>query len=194
VYDMETVRSRSVMRVKLVILVTGVLFCAASCSCWNVMQPSRSIKIPPYRIEYYHSDAKGKLSSRTKETKGWYEQPVNDQLTMHYQITRVEESGIYFYQLLYRAVNAGDTGVAIYDQNIALIDSATMVPIEQLQCWNWQKVSVSCNRAEVAPGGEMVKEIRFGYSVDERYAPGLSMKVSGLGATGEAFTIDFHAP
>jgi hypothetical protein len=112
---------------------------------------------------------------------------------MHYQIARVEESGIFFYQLLYRAVNKGDTGIAIYDQNIALTDSATMVPIEQVQCWNWQKVSVPCNRAEVAPGGEMVKEIRFGYSVDENYAPGLSMKLSGLGDQGEVFTINFRA-
>lgn len=191
---MDTLQSRSVMGLKLVILLMGALFCAASCSCWNVMQPSRSIKIPPYRIEYYHSDTEGKLSPRKKEAKGWYEQAVSDQLTMHYQITRVEESGIYFYQLLYRAVNAGHTVISIYDQNIALIDSATMVPIEQMQCWNWQKVSAPCNRVEVGPGGEMVKEIRFGYSVDERYAPGLKMKVVGLSAPGEAFTLNFRTP
>lgn len=191
---MNMVRSRLVMGVKLAALVMGMLFCAVSCSCWNVMQPSRSIKIPPYRIEYYHSDAEGKPSPGKKETKGWYEQPVNDQLTMHYQIARVEESGIFFYQLLYRAVNNGDAGITIYDQNIALTDSANMVPIEQIQCWNWQKVSVPCNRAEVAPGGEMVKEIRFGYSVDERYAPGLNMRVSGLGAKGDTFTINFRTP
>jgi len=174
---------------KLIILVMAVLQAA---SCCNVLQPSRSIKIPPYRIEYYQSVDGAPPSSDAKKTKGWYEQPVNDQLTMHYQIARVEESGVYFYQLLYRAVNAGDKPIAIYDQNIALTDSATQQPIEQVQCWNWQKVSAPCNRIEAIPRGEVVKEVRFGYSTEERYAPGLTMQLRGIAAKDDSVSINFR--
>jgi hypothetical protein len=176
---------------KLIILVATAIF-AFSCACWNVMQPSRSIKIPPYRIEYYHSDDGAPPSREQKKVKGWYEQPVADQLTMHYQIARVEESGIYFYQLLYRAVNAGDKPIAIYDQNISLTDSTTQQPIEQVQCWNWQKVSAPCNRVEAIPRGEVVKEVRFGYSTEDRFAPGLRMQVKGLGAKDDIITVNFR--
>jgi hypothetical protein len=117
---------------------------------------------------------------------------VNDQLTMHYQVARVEESGIYFYQLLYRAVNAGDRPIAIYDQNISLTDSSTQQPIEQVQCWNWQKVSAPCNRVEAIPRGEVVKEVRFGYSTEDRHAPGLIMQVKGLSAKDDVSTVTFR--
>ena len=186
---MDLRRSSVMSPAKLITLVMTLLFAA---SCCNVMQPSRSIKIPPYRIEYYHSDDGAPPSPEAKKTAGWYEQPVNDQLIMHYQVARVEESGIYFYQLLYRAVNAGDKPIAIYDQNILLTDSATQQPIEQVQCWNWQKVSAPCNRVEAIPRGEVVKEVRFGYSTEERHAPGLIMQVRGLGAKDDVITINFR--
>ncbi len=184
-------RCNRVVPAKLMITVMALLLAP---SCCNVLQPSRSIKIPPYRIEYYHSVDGAPPSQEQKAEKGWYEQPVNDQLTMHYQIARVEESGIYFYQLLYRAVNAGDKPIAIYDQNILLTDSATQQPIEQVQCWNWQKVSAPCNRVEAIPRGEVVKEVRFGYSTEDRFAPGLSMQVKGLGAKDDVVTVDFRTP
>jgi len=190
---MGLIRFEGMIPAKLIILVVTALF-AVSCACWNAMQPSRSIKIPPYRIEYYHSADGAPPSADDKKTKGWYEQAVDDNLTMHYQIARVEESGIYFYQLLYRAVNAGDRPIAIYDQNIALVDSSTQQPIEQVQCWNWQKVSVPCNSIEALPRGAEVKEVRFGYSTEERHAPGLNMKISGLGAKDTVLTIDFRTP
>lgn len=186
---MHLMRFHGVIAVKPICGIMMFLFIA---SCCNVMQSSRSIKIPPYRIEYYCSADGAPPSPEVKKMKGWYEQRVNDTLTMHYQIARVEESGIYFYQLLYRAVNAGDKPVAIYDQNIFLIDSATQQPIEQVQCWNWQKVSIPCNRVEAIPRGEVVKEVRFGYSTDERYAPGLIMQLKGLGAKDEVITIHFR--
>jgi hypothetical protein len=188
---MGLIRFEGIIPAKLIILVVTALF-AVSCACWNAMQPSRSIKIPPYRIEYYHSADGAPPSAEEKKSKGWYEQSVNDKLSMHYQVARVEESGIYFYQLLYRAVNAGDKPIAIYDQNIVLIDSATQQPIEQVQCWNWQKVSAPCNRVEAIPKGEVVKEVRFGYSTEERHAPGLIMQLRGLGAKDDVITIDFR--
>ncbi len=174
---------------QLIIAFMTLLFAA---SCCNVMQPSRSIKIPPYRIEYYQSADGAPPTPEEKKTAGWYEQPVNDTLTMHYQIARVEESGIYFYQLLYRAVNAGDQPLAIYDQNISLTDSTTQQPIEQVQCWNWQKVSAPCNRVEAIPKGEVVKEVRFGYSTEERHAPGLIMQLKGLGEKNDVITVNFR--
>jgi hypothetical protein len=180
----------SVMNPARLILISMTLLFTASCC--NVMQPSRSIKIPPYRIEYYHSEDGAPPPREKIKTAGWYEQPVNDTLTMHYQIARVEESGVYFYQLLYRAVNAGDKPVAIYDQNISLADSSTQQPIEQVQCWNWQKVSAPCNRVEAIPRGEVVKEVRFGYSTEERYAPGLTMQLRGLGAKDDVITINYR--
>jgi hypothetical protein len=174
---------------KLMILVMTTI---AAASCCNVFKPSRNIKIPPYRIEYYQSEDGAPPSIEAKKTAGWYAQPVNDTLTMHYQIARVEESGVYFYQLLYRAVNAGDKPIAIYDQNISLADSATQQPMEQVQCWNWQKVSAPCNRVEAIPKGEVVKEVRFGYATEERYAPGLIMQVKGLGAKDDVVTVNFR--
>jgi hypothetical protein len=186
---MNVMRCNRVFPTKLIIAVMALLLAP---SCCNVLQPSRSIKIPPYRIEYYYSVDGAPPSQEQKDEKGWYEQPVNDQLTMHYQIARVEESGIYFYQLLYRAVNAGDKPIAIYDQNISLTDSATQQPFEQVQCWNWQKVSVPCNRVEAIPRGEVVKEVRFGYSTEDRYAPGLIMRVKGLGAKDDVITVNFR--
>jgi hypothetical protein len=186
---MNVTRCYRVFPAKQVILVMALLLVA---SCCNVMQPSRSIKIPPYRVEYYYSVDGAPPSTEQKDAKGWYEQPVNDQLTMHYQVARVEESGIYFYQLLYRAVNAGDKPIAIYDQNVSLTDSATQQPIEQVQCWNWQKVSVPCNRVEAIPRGEVVKEVRFGYSTEDRYAPGLILQLKGLGAKDDVITVNFR--
>jgi hypothetical protein len=186
---MDVMGSRRAFPAKLIIAVMALLLAA---SCCNVLQPSRSIKIPPYRIEYYHSVDGAPPSPEQKKAKGWYEQSVNDQLIMHYQVARVEESGIYFYQLFYRAVNGGDKPVAIYDQNISLTDSATQQPIEQVQCWNWQKVSAPCNRVEAIPRGEVVKEVRFGYSTEDRYAPGLIMQVKGLGAKDAVVTVNFR--
>jgi hypothetical protein len=186
---MDVMRSHRMFPANLIIVVMVLLLAA---SCCNVFQPSRSIKIPPYRIEYYYSIDGAPPSREQKDGKGWHEQSVNDQLTMHYQIARVEESGIYFYQLLYRAVNAGDKPIAIYDQNISLTDSATQQPIEQVQCWNWQKVSAPCNRVEAIPRGEVVKEVRFGYSTEDRYAPGLIMQVKSLGAKDDVSTVNFR--
>jgi len=40
----------------------------------------------------------------------------------------------------------------------------------------------------------VVKEVRFGYSTEERHAPGLNMKISGLGAKDTVLTIDFRTP
>jgi hypothetical protein len=188
---MDRMRAYGKITAQLVILVLTVL---AAASCCNVFQSSRSIKIPPYRVEYYHSDDGAAPSREQKDAKGWYEQPVNNQLTMHYQIARVEESGVYFYQLLYRAVNAGDKAIAIYDQNISLTDSSTQQPIEQVQCWNWQKVSAPCNRIEAIPKGEVVKEVRFGYSTEDRFAPGLVMQVRGLGAKHDVISVNFRTP
>jgi len=71
---MGLIRFEGMIPVKLIILVVTALF-AVSCACWNAMQPSRSIKIPPYRIEYYHSADVRRLRPTTRKPRDGTSRP-----------------------------------------------------------------------------------------------------------------------
>ena len=94
---------------------------------------------------------------------------------------------------MYRAVNSTEEKVTLYDKNIKLLDSASNAPIEQVSCWNWQRQSNLCNVADINPGGEVTKEIRYGFSVEEGYAPRLRIAVSGKGFIDGESVIDLYA-
>jgi len=161
--------------------------------CCNAFVPSKAIKIPPYRIEYYHYDDPEKPTHDEKKSEGWYGYRWDNGFQMDFKIARVEESGVYFYRLLYRAINPMKEKVTLYDQNIELLDIGTNLSIERVKCWNWQKVSYPCNIAEVEPSEEIIKEIRFGYSIDEGYARSLGVRISGLNFGKDVVMINFFA-
>lgn len=161
--------------------------------CCNAFVPSKAIKIPPYIIEYYHYDEPEKPTQDEKESEGWYGYKWDDGFQMYFKVARVEESGIYFYKLIYRAINTLGEKVTLYDRNIELIDIDSDGAIERVKCWNWQKVGYPCNVAEIDPGEEIKKEIRFGYSIDEKYAGGLSVHISSLSFEKGEVMIDFYA-
>jgi len=168
-----------------------VLFFAAGCC--NALIPSRNIKIPPYIIEYYHYDNPEKPTHDEKESEGWYGYTWFNGFRMSFKVTRVEESGVYFYRLMYRAANPLEERVVLFDQNIELMDISSNIVIEQIKCWNWQKVSYPCNVAEIGPGEENIKEIRYDYSTDERFARGLRVHISGLSFDKSIVSINFYA-
>ncbi|MBW1854772.1 MAG: hypothetical protein JRJ00_08865 [Deltaproteobacteria bacterium] len=178
-------------KTKFMIIFIILLFMAGCC---NALKPTRNIKIPPYIVEYYHYDNPEKPTRDEKKSEGWYEHTWDNGFQMDFRIARVEErSGAYFYRLLYRAANPLQEKIRLLDQNIELVDSDTAVSIEQLKCWNWQKVSYPCNVVTIDPEGERLKEIRFGFSVDEGYARGLKVHVSGLSFDKDLVSIDFFA-
>ena len=175
---------------KLTNIFIALIFTAGCC---NALVPSKAIKIPPYIVEYYHYDDPEKPTHDEEESEGWYGHKWDDGFQMRFKIARVEESGVYFYRLVYRASNPLEEEVTLFDQNIELMDISSNIVIEQVKCWNWQKVSYPCNIAKIGPGDEGVKEIRFGYSIDERYARSLRARISGLGFEKGKVMINFYA-
>ena len=161
--------------------------------CCNAFVKSKSIRIPPYIIEYYHYDDPEKPTRDEKRSKGWYEHKWDDGFQMYFKIARVEESGVYFYRLLCRVNNTMQKKVTLFDQNIELVDIDASSPIERIKCWNWQKVSYPCNVVEIDPQKEITKEIRFGYSIDEKYTRSLRVLISSLSFEKGEVTIDFYA-
>lgn len=163
------------------------------CAACNIMLPSKKIKIPPYVINYYHVAHSAEAPGKTPPDDQWYEHSWGDAFRMEFKIARVEVSGIYLYRLLYTAVNGTGEKVLLPDPSIELLDTATGLPIEQVKCWNWQRTSDPCNLAAVAPHGKTGKEIRYGYSTDENFAPGLSIRMKGLSFMRDETIIDFYA-
>lgn len=178
-------------KTKFIIIFVVLIF---TIGCCNALKKSRNIKIPPYIIEYYHYDNPEKPTRDEKKSKGWYGYTWDNGFQMHFKVARVEESsGAYFYRLLYRATNPLEERVTLLDQNLELMDSASGNAIELLKCWNWQRVSYPCNAAAVDPGAEILKEIRFGYSVDEKYARGLKINIRGFSFQKGEVSISFYA-
>ena len=180
-----------------IILVIGAVMIAHFSGCGNacnVLLPSKGIQIPPYIIEYYQKDELERLSADKKTIpEMWNEVSWGDQFTVDFKVERVEGSGIYFYRLFYKMVNSTEEKVTIYDKNIKLFDITSNTPIEQVSCWNWQRQSNRCNIAEINPGGEVTKEIRYGFSVEEVYAPRLRIAMSGKGSIDGESVIDLYA-
>ena len=161
------------------------------CTACNVMLPSKSIKIKPYVIEYYRKDVLDKLAEDEDAVIDmWNKAGEDDKLQMEF---RVEGSGIYYYRLLYRVVNSMDEKIKLYDHNIKLLDAATMAPIQQVKCFNWQMATANCNILEVYPKGKATKEIRFGYSVEEGFAPELIINMSGCRFMDGEINVDVYA-
>ncbi len=163
--------------------------------CCNALKRSRGIEIPPYEIAYYHYDDPAKPTHDEKQSEGWYEYKWDDGFKMDFKISRVEGSGVYFYKLQYIADNLTKKKVKLLDQNIELIDIDTSITIERIQCWNWQRqnMSVPCNIAEISPKKAIKKEVRFDYSIDEKFASVLRIKISGLSFEKDEVLIDFYA-
>jgi len=182
----------TVNRVACVVAFVAVLF-LNGCTACNIMLPSKKIKIPPYAINYYHFDTPEAAQMEILPSDQWYEHAWDDKFRMEFKIARVEVSGIYIYRLLYTAVNAMDEKVLLPDLNIELLESATGLPIEQVRCWDWQRTSTPCNLATLAPQGKTAKEIRYGYSTDENFAQGLSIRMKGLSFMRGETIIDFYA-
>ncbi len=161
--------------------------------CCNALQQSRNLKIPPYVVEYYHYDKPDKPTDEEKESGGWGSYTWDNGFKMDFKIDRVEESGIYFYRMLCRAHNTLQDKIVLGDRSFELLDSTTSAAIERVECWNWQKVNYPCNVATVEARGEMVKEIRFGYSIDEGFARGLRILINNLDFAESGVMIDFYA-
>ena len=163
------------------------------CTACNINLFSKKIKVPPYIVNYYHFDNPEEAQSAELPSDQWYEHSWNDTFRMAFKIARVEVSGTYIYRLLYTAVNAMDEKVVLPDPKIELLDSATGMPIQQVGCWDWQTTSTPCNVATLAPQGKTAKEIRYGYSTDETFAQGLSIRMKGLSFARDETIIDFYA-
>jgi hypothetical protein len=163
------------------------------CTACNIMLPSKKIKVPPYVINYYHFENPEEAQGEVLPSDQWYEHSWDDTFRMEFKLARVEISGMYIYRLLYTAVNGMDEKVMLPDPNIELLDSATSIPIEQVRCWDWQRTSTPCNLATLAPQGKTAKEIRYGYSTDENFAQGLSIRMKGLSFMRGETIIDFYA-
>jgi len=174
---------------KYITIFIALIFTAGCC---NALVPSKAIKIPPYIVEYYHYDDP-ENPTHEEESEGWYGYTWVNEFQMNFKVARVEESGVYFYRLMYRATNPLEKEVTLFDQNIELMDIGSNVVIEQMKCWNWQKVSHPCNVAKIGPGDEGIKEIRFGYSIDERYAGSLRVRISGLSFEKGEVLINLYA-
>jgi hypothetical protein len=163
------------------------------CTACNSMLPSKKIKIPPYVINYYHFENPEEAQAEVLPGDQWYEHSWNDTFRMAFKIARVEVSGTYIYRLLYTAVNGMDEKVVLPDPKIELLDSATGMPIQQVGCWDWQTTSTPCNVATLPPQGKTAKEIRYGYSTDETFAQGLSIRMKGLSFIIGETIIHFYA-
>ena len=177
-------------KAKFITILIMLLFIAGCC---NALKKSRSVKIPPYIVEYYHYDDPEKPTRDEKKSEGWYGYTWENGFQMTFKVTRVEGSGVYFYRLLYRATNPLQKRIALFDQNIELLESSSTTVIEQLKCWNWQMVSDPCNVAYVNPAEEVSKEIRFGLSTDDKYAQGIKVHVSGLSFDKGVVSVSFYA-
>ncbi len=165
--------------------------CGNAC---NVLLPSKGIQIPPYGIEYYQKDELERLSQDEDAVpEMWNELSWGDQFTVEVKVERVEGSGIYYYRLLYKAVNSSEKAVTLNDKNIKLVDINSNAPIEQVGCWNWQLHSPSCNSVVLNPGGGITKEIRYGFSVEQGYSPSLRIAVSGDDFMEGETTLDLYA-
>jgi hypothetical protein len=165
--------------------------CGNAC---NVLLPSKGIQIPPYVIEYYQKDELERLSQDEEAVpEMWNDLSWGDQFKVDVKVERIEGSGIYYYRLLYKAANSSEEAVTLNDKNIKLIDSNASSPIELVNCWNWQMHTPSCNSAVVNPGGEITKEIRYGFSVEQKYAPSLRVVVSGDDFMEGETTVDLYA-
>ena len=183
--------SRKIIVAVFAVFVVHFSGCGNAC---NVLLPSKGIQIPPYGIEYYQKDELERLSADKKATpEMWNEVSWGDQFQVDFKVERIEGSGIYFYRLLYKMVNSTEEKVTIYDKNIKLFDITSNAPIEQVSCWNWQRQSNLCNVAEINPGGEVTKEIRYGFSVEEGHAPRLRISMSGKGSIDGESIIELYA-
>ena len=183
--------SRKIIVALFAFLTVHFFGCGNAC---NVLLPSKGIQIPPYVIEYYQKDELERLSADKKAIpEMWHEVSWGDQFQVDFKVERIEGSGIYYYRLLYRMVNSTEEKVTIYDKNIKLFDVASNTSIEQVSCWNWQRQSNLCNVAEINPGGEVTKEIRYGFSVEEVHAPRLRISMSGKGSIDGESVIDLYA-
>jgi len=161
-------------------------------SCCNALKKGRGVRIPPYIVEYYHYDDPEKPSRGEKKGKGWYEHTWDNGFRMNVRVTRVEEGGAYFYRLLCRITNPLEEKVTLFDPNIALMDVGSSEPIEQLKCWNWQRLSDPCNITVIDPGAEKTKEIRFGVSTDQKYAKSIQITIKGFSFHKGVVSIDFY--
>jgi hypothetical protein len=183
--------SRKIIVAVWAVFTVHFLGCGNAC---NVLLPSKGIQIPPYVIEYYQKDELERLSADKKATpEMWSEVSWGDQFEVDFKVERIEGSGIYFYRLLYKMVNSTEEKVTIYDKNIKLFDITSNSSIEQVSCWNWQRQSNLCNVAEINPGGEVTKEIRYGFSVEEGFAPRLRITMSGKGSIEGESVIELYA-
>ena len=183
--------SRKIIIVLCTVFAVQFLGCGNAC---NVLLPSKGIQIPPYGIEYYQKDELERLSTDKKAIpEMWNEVSWGDQFEVDFKVERIEGSGIYFYRLLYKMVNSTEEKVTIYDKNIKLFDITSNASIEQVSCWNWQRQSNLCNVAEINPGGEVTKEIRYGFSVEEGFAPRLRITMSGKGSIEGESVIELYA-
>jgi hypothetical protein len=183
--------TRKTVAVLYTVIVVHLWGCGNAC---NVLLPSKGIQIPPYGIEYYQ---KGELERLSQDEDAvpemWNKLSWGDQFTVDVKVERVEGSGIYYYRLLYKAVNSSGKAVTLNDKNIKLVDIDTNAPIEQVDCWNWQLHSPSCNSVVLNPGGAITKEIRYGFSVEQNYSPSLRIAVSGDDFMEGETTLDLYA-
>ena len=162
-------------------------------SCCNVLKKGRGVKIPPYIVEYYHYDDPEDPSRAERKGGGWHEHTWDNGFRMNVKVTRIEgSSGAYFYQLLCRITNPLEEKVRLLDPNIQLVDMDSGGTIEQLKCWNWQRVSNPCNIAVIDPGAEVAKEIRFGFSTDQTYAKSLKLTIKGFSFQQGVVSIGFY--
>ncbi len=183
--------TRKILAVIYAVIGVQVWGCGNAC---NVLLPSKGIQIPPYVIEYYQKNELERLAQDKKAIpEMWNELSWGDQFKVDLKVERVEGSGIYFYRLQYKAVNSSARAVTLNDKNIKLVDSKSNAPIEQVGCWNWQLHTPSCNSAVVNPGGEITKEIRYGFSVEQGYAPSLRIAFSGDDFMEGETTVDLYA-
>jgi hypothetical protein len=172
-------------------MVAQLWSCGNAC---NVLLPSKGIQIPPYVIEYYQKNELERLSQDKKAIpEMWNELSCGDTLKVDVKVERIEGSGIYYYRLMYKAVNSSGNAVTLNDKSIKLVDINSNTPIEQINCWNWQQHSPSCNSAVVNPGGEITKEIRYGFSVQQQHSPTLRIVVSGDDFMEGETTVDLYA-
>ena len=183
--------SRRIIVVLCTVFAVQFLGCGNAC---NVLLPSRGIQIPPYGVEYYQKEELERISNNKRAVPElWNEYSWGDQFKIHFKVERIEGSGVYFYRLLYRAVNSTEEKVTLYDKNIKMVDVSANNPIQQIHCWNWQRTSNPCNVIEVNPEGEVTKEIRYGFSVEEVHAPSIRIEMSSKRFPDGGSAIDLYA-
>ena len=177
---------------KTIYVVIFVLLFSAS-SCCNALKKGRGVKIPPYIIEYYHYDDPEDPTRDEKKGGGWYEHTWDNGFRMNMKVNRVEgSSGAYFYRLLCKITNPLEEKVTMVDPNVGLMNMDSGETIEQLKCWNWQRISEPCNITVINPGAEIVKEIRFGFSTDQEFAKSLRITIKGFSFHEGVVSIDLY--